>query len=1108
MADLTPIPPIEGFSIMEGRRAAKTDLYQYGLKLGRENTPISSYDATNLIVTTAALTAEVCDESRFEKAGAAAFGSAGDSTKGNQTATLRGFLGTGLISAYNDEPAWGRGHRILSNAFSPTSLNELYDASIDGCAQLAMRLESTDKGKDIQVAKMAGTLFFEIMSQYALSQNLGAFYSDDSPIFVTTATRVVHQLVLRRLLPSEVMKFDVHANRQISKDIAAMHDFADQLIAARRALGVGNEGTDLLGHMLRTPDPQTGDFMSDLEIRYELLTLLGAGQEGPHNILTTALHVVASKPDLFARIRAQIDEVLGADSNRLPTVEEVAKLTLIDGLVKETMRVYPSALAFTRSARETTVIGGQYEVTPDMTVVVFLPSVHRDPTVWDRPDEFDVDRWSPEMEASLPPGSYKPFSTGARACIGRLLAMTELQTALATLIQRFDLSAPSEPLEFGVSLTLKPKPYTLRFTPRPGRAPMDATFRPEATRNPEPAESDLSSTDSHTAVGPDTAVGTDTAAGTDTSADGTATSSSASADQSGTQTLVVWHASDGGTALSLARRIASGARDHGFEARLGVLNDAVGNLDRDHLNVIIAASYNGQPATTGGEFVTWLKSVPTDSLRGTDFAVFGCGDRHWTDTYQAVPTLLDAELAAAGANRVVDRGSADSSGDFDSAFNDWTAGLWALIAPAGGEHTDAGATLVAGPNPDQLASDLDLSLATLVSSAELQRHWGSDHSEYSTMHLEVDLPADVEYQAGDHMLVLAANREGSVRAAAKLFGIEPGALLRLHYPADQDKREPELVSAAELLRTRFQLNEPARRAGVELLAQYVDSDGHRDELMALIKDDDSYQTQVLDKHLSLIDLAMQFPPSEPLPVAHLEQAFSAIKPRTYSISSAPTPGSRRASLTVGVLERPALAGSGTFHGICSTYLAEMPADAQFFMKIKRPGPGFALPEDDAKAVVMICAGTGIAPFRGFLQHLGAAHDAGATTPPVVLLRGCRRSDHDTIYGDEIDRWVEQGWLRYFPAFSHEPGRDAQHVEDVMVEQADVLNPLLDADAKVLVCGDADQFYRDIEQTMIKLRTAGSAPTNSATDDWLQQAKADGRYVVDIWAQQNDPAPVG
>lgn len=1094
MADLTPIPPIEGFSIMEGRRAAKTDIYQYGLKLGRENTPISSYDATNLIVTTAALTAELCDESRFEKAGAAAFGSAGDSTKGNQTATLRGFLGTGLISAYNDEPAWGRGHRILANAFSPASLSALYDASIDGCAQLAMRLESVDKGKDIEVAKMAGTLFVEIMSQYALSQNLGAFYSDDSPIFVTTATRVVHQLVLRRLLPSEVMKFDVHANRQINKDIASMHDFADQMIAARRALGAGNEGTDLLGHMLTTPDPETGEFMSDLEIRYELLTLLGAGQEGPHNILTTALHVVASKPDLFARIRAQIDEVLGTDSNRLPTVEEVAKLTLIDGLVKETMRVYPSALAFTRSALETTVIGGKYEVTPDMTVVVFLPSVHRDPTVWDRPDEFDVDRWSPEMEAALPPGSYKPFSTGARACIGRLLAITELQTALTTLIQRFDFSAPSEPLEFGVSLTLKPKPYTLRFTPRPGRALLDATFRPTPVENPNAATS------------PEPAP-----AGNEVSSPAPRTSvDEVAADAAGAQTVAVWHASDGGTALSLARRVASGARDHGFQARLGVLNDAVDNLDRDHLNVIIAASYNGQPATTGAKFVTWVKSVPADSLAGTDFVVFGCGDHHWTDTFQAVPTLLDQELTAAGANRLLDRGSADSSGDFDAAFNDWAAGLWTLIAPNGGEHTDPGATLVAGPNPNGLATDLDLNLATLVSSAELQRHWGSDHSEYSTMHLEVELPEGVEYQAGDHMLVLPANREGSVRAAANLFGIEQGALLRLHYPSTQDKREPELVSATELLRTRFQLNEPARRAGIELLAQYVDSDGHHDELVALIKDDDAYQSQVLDKHLSLIDLAAQFPPSEPLPVAHLERAFSSIKPRTYSISSAPTTGSQRASLTVGVLERPALAGAGTFHGICSTYLAELPSDSQFYMKVKRPGPGFALPGDDTTPVIMICAGTGIAPFRGFLQQLGAAHDDGARTPPVVLMRGCRRSDHDTIYGDEIDRWVEQGWLQYFPAFSHEPGQDPQHVEDLIVEQADLLNPLLDAAARVLVCGDADQFYRDIEQTIIKVRTvdpATNAPVEAATaaSDWLRLSKADGRYVVDIWAQPSSSA---
>jgi len=1080
MTELTPIPPLEGFSVMQGRKAMKGDLYQYGLKLGRDNTPISSYDATNLIVTSAALAAEVCDETRFEKAGAAAFGSAGDSTKGNQTATLRGFLGTGLISAYNDEPAWGRGHRILSNAFSPASLSALYDASIDGCTQMALRLESLDNNKDIEVAKMAGTLFFEIMSQYAFSQNLGVFYSEESPVFVTTATRVVHELVLRRLLPSEVMKFDIAGNRQINKDIAAMHDFADQMVAARRALGAGNEGTDLLGHMLTTPDPDTGIFMSDLEIRYELLTLLGAGQEGPHNILTTALHVVASRPDLFARIRAQIDDVLGADSNRLPTVEEIAKLTLIDGLVNETMRVYPSAMAFTRSSRETTVIGGKYEVTPDMTVVVFLPSVHRDPAVWDRPDEFDVDRWNPEMEAALPPGAFKPFSTGARACIGRLLAVTELQAALTILIQRFDFSTPSEPLEFGLSLTLKPKPYTMRFTPRPGRAPINATFlpTPAATDQPSRVADNSTGTLSAAAADPDDVVG----------------------DASSTQIVTVWHGSDGGTALSLARRVAAGARNHGFEARIGLLNDAVDALDPDHLNIVIAASYNGEPAITATKFVRWLKGVPDGSLAGVEFVVFGCGDHHWTDTFQAVPILLDAELARAGAKRLVDRGSADSSGDIDASFNNWATGLWSLVAPGGGEHTDSGATLVRGSDPNELANDLGMSKATVVSRTQLQRHWGVDPSQYSTVHLEIDLPDGVDYQTGDHLLVLPANREGSVRAAAELFGIDSASLLRIHTPEDQATREPRVVSAIELLRTRYQLNEPARRAGIDLLSQYVDGDGHHARLLELINDDDQYQAQVLDKRVSLIDLATQFPPSKPLPVAHLERVFSSIKPRTYSISSAPQVGSRRASVTVGVLERPAISGLGTFHGICSTYLAELPTDAQFYVKVKRPGPGFALPEDRTTPIIMICAGTGIAPFRGFLHDLAAAHDNGEDLPPTILIRGCRRSDHDTIYGDEIDAWVMQGWLQYFPAYSHEPEHDPRHVEDVIIEQAGVLNPLLEVGAKVLVCGDAEQFYHDIEERMIKLRTLDSATTQSTASDWLEQSKSTGQYVVDIWAQ--------
>ncbi len=1074
MPDLTPIPDIEGFSLTAGRRAMKGDLYKFALDVAARNSPITRFNETNVFVLTADLAAEVCDETRFEQSRIAALGRTEKHPQSNQTATLRGFLGDGLQSAFTDEPAWGRGHRILAEAFSPSSVNRHVDAITDCCQELSTRLESVDNGKDVEIPAMAAGLFFEIMSRYAFSQNMGSFYSDGPSEIIQTAKRVVHELVLRRLLPPTIMKFDVRGNRDINRDIAAMHAFADQIVAARRALGPGNEGDDLLGHMLTTPDPQTGEYLSDLNIRYQLLTLLGAGQEGPHNMLSVALHVLASDEQLLARARAQTDEVLGSNAHRLPTIEDLPKLTVLAGVVNETLRMYPSAVGFARSARETTVVGDKYELTPDTSVVVFMAQVHRDPEVWPNPNTFDPDRWTPEMEAALPPGAFKPFGTGPRACIGRLLAMTEVQLALATLVHRFDFSALTGNLEFGLTLTLQPKPYTLRFTPR-------RELRPEAAASPltEPAPVAAGGT----SVPPRTSV------------EASPTSAGSVANQNAT--VSVWHASDGGTALALAGRVAAAARDHGFDARVAPLSDAVNALDPDHPNVIIAASYNGQPATTGAAFMTWLAGQPAGSLTGLDFAVFGCGDHNWTDTYQAVPTALDTQLAAAGGTRLMDRGLGDSSADFEAAFSQWLTSLWELLAPGGGERTDASATLVGGADPDLLAHDLELASAVVRSTAELQRHWGEDSSEHSTVHLELELSSDSSYQPGDHLLVLPQNRAGDVRAAAALFGIDHGTLLRLHQPAHHDGDGSDLVDAYALLQRHYQLAGPAGRDGIGLLAQYVDGDGHREHLLRLASDNASYQAEVLDRRVSLLDLAATYPPSETLPIAQLDHVFPALKPRTYSVSSAPKGDGRRASLTVGVLQGPALSGQGNFHGTCSNYLASLREDDELFVKVKRPGPGFSLPDDDHTPVIMICAGTGIAPFRSFLQDLAARHVAGQSVPPVVLIRGCRRSDHDHIYSTEIASWVEQGWLRYYSAYSHEPGQKSRHVEDVILDESGVLRPLLDGGAKVLVCGDSDTFYADIENTILQLRQAAGVDADDARQ-WLDRQKSDGRYVVDIW----------
>jgi cytochrome P450/NADPH-cytochrome P450 reductase len=1066
----------------------KGDLYQYVLGVAAGNSPIARYNDANVFVLTADLAAEVCDETRFEQSRIAALGRTEQHPQSNQTATLRGFLGDGLQSAYSDEPAWGRGHRILADAFSPSSVNRHVDAITDCCEELTSRLVSIDNGKDVQIPAMAAGLFFEVMSRYAFSRNMGSFYSDGPTEMIQTAKRVVHELVLRRLLPPTIMKFDVRGNREINRDIATMHAFADGIVAARRALGPGNEGDDLLGHMLTTPDPQTGEYLSDINIRYQLLTLLGAGQEGPHNMLSVALHVLAADRPLMTRLRSELDAVLGTAANRAPTVEDLSRLTLLAGVVNETLRLYPSAVGFARSARETTVVGGQYELTPDTSVVVFMAQVHRDPAVWPDPNTFDADRWTPQMQASLPSGAFKPFGTGPRACIGRLLAITEVQLALATLVHRFDISPPSGELEFGLTLTLQPKPFTLRFTPRP-----------DLRQGPRSAPAAVSTPTRSTTPTPSTSTATDVATAERSTAPVAADASPTDATDSPSNAVVsVWHASDGGTALALARRVAAAGRDHGFDARVAPLSEAVDALAADHPNVIIAASYNGQPATTGAAFMTWLASQPAGSLAGRDFAVFGCGDHNWPDTYQAVPTALDTELAAAGGNRLLDRGLGDTSADFEAAFSQWLTGLWALLAPDGGERTDAGATLVGGADPDQLAHDLDLVSAVVLSSAELQRHWGADSSEHSTVHVELELPAGSTYQPGDHILVLPHNRAGDVRAAAALFGIQQGTLIRVHNPANHGGEGPELVDAYSLLQRHYQLSGPAGRDGIGLLAQYVDGEGHREHLLSLADDPGAYQSEVLDARVSLLDLAVLYPPSETLPIAHLDRAFPALKPRTYSVSSAPTGDGQRASLTVGVLQGPALSGRGSFHGTCSGYLASLREDDDLHLRVKRPGPGFSLPDDAETAVIMICAGTGIAPFRSFLQHLATRHSAGEPVPPVVLIRGCRRSDHDHIYGDEVAAWVDEGWLRYYPAYSHEPGQPGRHVEDVIVAEAGVLNPLLDSGAKVLVCGDSDTFYADIENTMLQIRQAAGGDADGARQ-WLDQQKSSGGYVIDIWA---------
>jgi unspecific monooxygenase len=152
--------------------------------------------------------------------------------------------------------------------------------------------------------------------------------------------------------------------------------------------------------------------------------------------------------------------------DREPEFAEVAKLRYVRRVLDESMRLWPTAPGYSREAREDVLLSGKYRMRKGDWVIVPLPLLHRDPTVWG-PDveSFDPDRFEPAAVRKRPAHAYKPFGTGERACIGRQFALHEAVLALGMVLQRFDLETdPDYELKIAESLTLKPAGF--RVTPR------------------------------------------------------------------------------------------------------------------------------------------------------------------------------------------------------------------------------------------------------------------------------------------------------------------------------------------------------------------------------------------------------------------------------------------------------------------------------------------------------------------------------------------------------------------------------------------------------------------------------------------------------------------
>jgi cytochrome P450/NADPH-cytochrome P450 reductase len=273
------------------------------------------------------------------------------------------------------------------------------------------------------------------------------------------------------------------------------------------------------------------------------------------------------------------------------------------------------------------------------------------------------------------------------------------------------------------------------------------------------------------------------------------------------------------------------------------------------------------------------------------------------------------------------------------------------------------------------------------------------------------------------------------------------------------------------------------------------------KLLAFVGDDaaagERYRGEILARRKSVFDLLSEYPACE-LPFHTYLEMLSLLAPRYYSISSSPSVDPARCSITVGVVQGPAASGRGLYKGICSNYLGDRRVGDTVYATVRETKAGFRLPDDSAVPIIMIGPGTGLAPFRGFLQERAARKAKGAALGPAMLFFGCRHPEQDYLYADELKAMEAGGITELFTAFSRADGPKT-YVQHMLAAQKDKVWDLIEQGAVIYVCGDGGKMEPDVKAALVTIYRDCTGSDATAGARWIEEFGAKNRYVLDVWA---------
>ena len=628
--------------------------------------------------------------------------------------------------------------------------------------------------------------------------------------------------------------------------------------------------------------------------------------------------------------------------------------------------------------------------------------------------------------------------------------------------------------------------------------------------------------------------------------------------------VVVLYGSQTGTAAEVAKNISASIEGMGLKSRALSMNEmGFGNLSKETTPCVIwvaSSTGDGEAPDNATKFYNDAKkkSQVEGVLRGIQFTCLGLGDSNYT-RFMHVPRVLKNKFLELGATTFYEPKEADEVDGLEEIIDGWIEGLLPAVKAAVKPEETQGGRVPPSSNKENTYAPLpSCSIqVTWIKDGELKNtsqneSKGLSNGEYSAsepflapmknamylttntsdpdrrvIHMAFDLSGSgIEYSPGDSLGVLPENDADLVDSVLEHLGLDGNACFSVHH-VSTDNDMPETRPCQHIkwpcsVRSAFMhgvdLTSPPKKSLLRVLAEYCSNPKEKETLMHLCSRDGrkEYMERIVKSHCGFCDVLMEHASCKP-PFDVLLDALPPLMPRMYSVSSSPATSPHVADVAFTAVEyttpqktmRKGVAtwwlenNATAFLSPSSNGIESAPRVPLFLRK----GGSFSTPSNLNVPWIMIGPGTGVSPFRGFLQQ--RKHMLEQEQPPEKaecwLFFGCRDKTKDYLYGEELESFVADGTLdKLVVAESRKIPDTKVYVQDKMRQHAAHLhNLIVNKNAYIFICGDGHSMARDVHTALVDIvcdeGAKDDASSRKEAEAFLAAMTKDAKYIKDVWS---------